>query len=110
MKNNKKKKLEATGWKIGSADDFLDLSKEESEFVYLKLVLSRYLKSKRLNKKYSQIDLAKYIKSSQSRVAKMENGDSSVTVDLLIHSLFALGTTRKELAKVIGSVANEMTV
>ena len=110
MKNNKKKKLEANGWKIGSADDFLDLSKEESEFVYLKLVLSRYLKSKRLSKKYSQIDLAKYIKSSQSRVAKMENGDSSVTVDLLVHSLFALGTTRKELAKVIGSVANEMAV
>ena len=109
MKNNKKKKLEATGWKIGSADDFLDLSKEESEFVNLKLVLSRYLKSKRLHKKYSQIDLAKFIKSSQSRVAKMENGDSSVTVDLLIHSLFALGTTRKELAKVIGSVANKMT-
>lgn len=110
MKNSKKEKLKAAGWKIGSADDFLDLSKEESEFVRFKLILSSYLKAKRIHKKFSQIDLAKHIKSSQSRIAKMENGDPSVSVDLLIHSLFALGTTRKELAKAIGMVTNEMTV
>lgn len=102
MKGDKRKKLEAAGWKVGTMDDFLGLSKEEAEFVRLKLTLSRYLKTKRLIKKYSQIALAKYIKSSQSRVAKMEQGDPSVSVDLLLHSLFALGTTRKELAKVIG--------
>lgn len=101
MKAKKVKKLEAHGWKIGSAVDFLDLTKEEAEFIRLKLALSRHLKTKRLGKKYSQIDLAQHIKSSQSRVAKMENGDPSVSVDLLIHSLLALGTTRKELAKVI---------
>ena len=106
MKNSKKEKLKATGWKIGCADDFLNLSKEESEFVNLKLMLSSYLKVKRLRKKFSQIELAKFVKSSQSRIAKMESGDPSVSVDLLIHSLFALGTTRKELAKVIGNVSN----
>lgn len=110
MKNNKKEKLKAAGWRIGSADDFLNLSKEESEFVRLKIILSHFLRTKRLHKKFSQLDLAKQIKSSQSRVAKMESGDPSVSVDLLIHSLFALGTTRKELAKVIGNVANEMTI
>ncbi len=101
MKNSKKEKLKAAGWKTGSADDFLDLSKEESEFVQFKLILSSYLKAKRIHKKFSQIDLAKHVKSSQSRVAKMESGDHSVSVDLLIHSLFALGATRKELAKVL---------
>lgn len=109
MKNAKKKKLEAAGWKVGSADDFLGLSREEVEFVRLKLALSRYLKTKRLNKKSSQIELAKQIRSSQSRVAKMERGDPSVSVDLLIRSLLALGTTRKELARVINKTASKVT-
>lgn len=101
MKHIKKKKLESRGWKIGSASKFLGLTKEESEYVQTKLALARILKSKRLNKKYSQNDLAKHIKSSQSRVAKMEKGDPTVSMDLLIHSLFSLGATRKELAKAI---------
>lgn len=102
MKHSKKKKLESKGWKIGSVDDFLSLTKEESEFIRIKLALARHLKLKRIDKNYSQTDLARQIKSSQSRVAKMEQGDPSVSLDLLIHSLFALGATRKELAKVIG--------
>ena len=105
MKNEKKKKLEAKGWKFGSADEFLGLSKEESEFIRVKIALAHYLKAKRLKKKYSQTDLAKQIQSSQSRVAKMEQGDRSVSLDLLFHSLFALGTSRKELGKVIGNLA-----
>ena len=103
MKDLKRKKLESKGWKVGSTSDFLGLTKEESEYVQTKLALARILKIKRLRKNYSQIDLAKHIKSSQSRVAKMEQGDSSVSMDLLIHSLFSLGTTRKELAKAIDS-------
>jgi DNA-binding XRE family transcriptional regulator len=103
MKSSKKKKLESKGWRVGSADDFLGLSKEESEFIRVKLVLARYLKAKRLEKHYSQTDLAQRIKSSQSRVAKMERGDPSVSMDLLIHSLLTLGATRKELARVIGT-------
>ncbi|MBI3541421.1 MAG: helix-turn-helix domain-containing protein [Deltaproteobacteria bacterium] len=94
--------MESKGWKVGSVDDFLGLSKEESEFIRVKLALARYLKVKRLEKKYSQTDLAQQIHSSQSRVVKMEQGDSSVSIDLLVHSLLTLGTTRKELAKAIG--------
>lgn len=101
MKSSKKKKLESKEWKVGSAAEFLGLSKEEAEFVQMKLDLARFLKGKRLRKNFSQIDLAKQIKSSQSRVAKMERGDPSVSMDLLIHSLLSLGTTRKELAKAI---------
>lgn len=105
MKKSKKKKLESKGWKVGSAGDFLGLSKEESEFVQMKLDLARFLKGKRLRKNFSQVDLAKQIKSSQSRVAKMERGDPSVSMDLLIHSLLTLGTTRKELARAIDASA-----
>jgi predicted transcriptional regulator len=49
----------------------------------------------------TQADLARTMKSSQSRVAKMEAGDASVSLDLLVRSLLAVGTTNKELAKVI---------
>ncbi|EKD41836.1 MAG: XRE family transcriptional regulator [uncultured bacterium] len=106
MKNSKKKSLESKGWKVGSADEFLGLSREESEFIRVKLALARHLKVKRQDQNCSQVDFAKQIKSSQSRVAKMERGDPSVTMDLLIHSLFYLGITRKELAKVIGNLAS----
>ncbi len=103
MKTKKIKKLESKGWKVGSSDDFLGLSKEESEFIRVKLSLAHYLKIKRLEKNYSQGDLAQQLKSSQSRVAKMEQGDPSVSIDLLVHSLLSLGTTRKELAKIIST-------
>src|SRR3989338_4838421 len=101
MKPLKKKKLESKGWRVSTAADFLGLSKEESEFIRVKLALAHCLKSKRKSKYYSQVEFAKQLRSSQSRVAKMEQGSPSVSIDLLIHSLLFLGTTRKELAKVI---------
>ena len=99
MKVSKRKKLESAGWKVGSADEFLELTPEEAEYIELKLNLSRTLKKQRLKKKISQIQLAKLMKSSQSRVAKMEAGDPSVSIDLLVKSLLALGASRSELAK-----------
>ena len=103
MKAAKRKKLEAAGWKTGSAEDFLGLSPEELAYVEMKLALSRFLREKRIRKKLSQVEVAARIESSQSRVAKMETGDPSVSIDLLMKSLFALGASRKELARVIGS-------
>ena len=103
MKDLKRKKLESRGWRVGSVSDFLNLSQEESEYLQTKLALASILKEKRIHKNYSQISFAKHIHSSQSRVAKMEQGDPSVSIDLLIHSLFSLGTTRKELARAIGT-------
>jgi len=44
---------------------------------------------------------ARKLGSSQSRVAKMEAGDPSVTVDLLIRSLLTLGATTKTVARTI---------
>ena len=101
MKQSKRKKLEAKGWKVGSAADFLNLSPEEELFIDMKLSLSHSLKELRIRKHMSQVDFAKLIKSSQSRVAKMEAGSASVSFDLLIKSLLALGASEKDLAKAI---------
>ena len=101
VKTSKQKKLEKKGWKVGSTTDFLALSEEESAYIDLKLSLSSALKKQRLKKKLSQVQLAKKMNSSQSRVAKMEAGDPSVSIDLLVKSLLALGASKKELAKTI---------
>ena len=101
MNRAKRKKLEAKGWKFGDAQDFLDLSDEEIAFIEMKLTLGRELKERRQRKRLSQAEFARRISSSQSRVAKMEAGDASVSMDLLVKSLLALGASRKDLAKSI---------
>jgi DNA-binding XRE family transcriptional regulator len=97
MNNTKRKRLEAKGWKVGSVQEFLNLSPEETSYVELKLALSRNLQDYRKSKRLTQTQLAKLIKSSQSRVAKMESGDPSVSIDLLVRSLFAMGASKKRL-------------
>lgn len=101
MKAAKRKKLEAKGWKVGSVENFLDLTPEEVAYIELKLALSNSLKERRAKKKLSQVEVAKIVKTSQSRVAKMEAGDPSVSIDLLVKSLLALGASPKEVAKAI---------
>ncbi len=101
MRAQKKKRLMARGWVVGDARDFLGLSDEEAAFVELKLALSDNLRQRRLKRGMTQIQLAKRLESSQSRVAKMEAGDRSVSLDLLVRSLLTVGMTRRELAKVI---------
>jgi DNA-binding XRE family transcriptional regulator len=101
MKKAKKDRLEAAGWKEGSAADFLHLSPDEVAFIEMKLALARSIRTRRLRRKLTQIQLAKLISSSQSRVAKMEAADVSVSLDLLIRTLLVLGASRKELAHII---------
>ncbi len=103
MERKKRKRLEAQGWKIGDAAEFLSLSQEEVAYVELKLSFSQNLRERRREKRLTQAQLAKMIKSSQSRVAKMEAGDPTVSLDLLVRSLLALGTSRRELARAISS-------
>jgi DNA-binding transcriptional regulator YiaG len=101
MRDSKKRRLEAKGWKVGTAEEFLDLTPEETAFIELKLRLSESLRNRRKRKKLSQTAFAKLINSSQSRVAKMEGGDPSVSVDLLIRSLLALGASEKDIASAL---------
>jgi len=105
MKPAKKKRLIAGGWIVGDAKRFLGLTDEEAAFIGLKLALTDCLKRRRLELGLTQTQLAKRLESSQSRVAKMEAGDRSVSLDLLVRSLFAIGMTQKELGKVITAAA-----
>ena len=97
----KRKRLEAKGWKSGTVAEFLDLSPEESALIEIRLALSQQLKAKRQARQLTQEELAGLISSSQSRVAKAEAGDTSVTLDLLIRTLLALGSTQKDIARAI---------
>ena len=101
VKQSKRARLESRGWKFGSAEDFLDLSDEEAAYIEMKLALSEKLKQRRQRKRMTQADLAKLVRSSQSRVAKMEAGDPTVSMDLLVKSLLALGVSKKELGRSI---------
>ena len=103
MRPSKRRKLERKGWRFGSARDFLDLSDEEAAYVELRLRLADSLRSRRERRKLTQAALARLVQSSQSRVAKMEGGDPSVSLDLLIRSLLALGASSRDLARTIAA-------
>jgi DNA-binding XRE family transcriptional regulator len=106
MKSAKRRRLEAAGWKVGSARGFLGLTDEEAEYIELHLSLGALLTKRRKSLGYTQTEVADLIGSSQSRVAKMEAGDPSVSVDLLIRTLLALGVNRKQVGRAIGAAAS----
>lgn len=102
MNNARLKKLQAAGWKVGSTKDFLKLTDEEAMLVELKLSLTGALKQARVKRHLSQVDLAQRMGSSQSRVAKIEAGDPTVSLDLIVRALLAAGATRQELQRALG--------
>lgn len=105
MDKKKQQRLEAAGWKAGSTEDFLELSPSEAALVELRLRLSDKLKQRRRALKMSQTEFARTLRSSQSRVAKMEANDVSVSLDLLIRSLMGSGITLQELSETLSDKA-----
>jgi len=103
VKTEKRRRLESAGWRVGEVRDFLALSDDEAQFVEIKLALARRLRELREKRNWTQADLAKRVGSSQSRVAKMEAADPTVSVDLLVRSLLAIGADRRELGRIVGS-------
>jgi ribosome-binding protein aMBF1 (putative translation factor) len=101
MKHEKKVRLEQAGWVVGDASQFLSLSPEETQFVELKLALAGGVRQMRERRGLTQAALAKKLGSSQSRVAKMEAADGSVSLDLMMRSLCAIGATPGDIAKLI---------
>jgi len=104
MNSSKKAQLEQRGWSVGSAAEFLNLSPQEAQFVELKLALASGVRQLRERRGMTQAALAEQLGSSQSRVAKMEAADRSVTVDLMMRSLLAIGASPGEIAKLIKGV------
>ena len=105
MRRTKRERIEKKGWRVGNAQEFLGLSDEEAAYVELRLELADRLRKRREKKKLTQDDFAQQIGSSQSRVAKMESGDPSVSLDLLIRSLLALGADNRDLARAFSAAS-----
>jgi predicted XRE-type DNA-binding protein len=105
MDNRIKKRLESAGWKIGDASDFLALSAEEAAIVELRVGLANAVKDRRSRQSMTQEQLGRLLGSSQSRVAKMEAADPSVSIDLMVRSLLRMGASRKDVASYIASPA-----
>jgi DNA-binding transcriptional regulator YiaG len=101
MKHAKRTRLERKGWRVGSAEDFLDLNPAEAAIIETKLALSRSLRDRRAAEGLSQAALARRLSSSQSRVAKMEAGDSTVSIDLLLRALYSLGARPRDVASIL---------
>jgi Helix-turn-helix. len=99
MKRSKRKRLEASGWKVGTVNEFLDLADDEAAMVEIRLRLGKALRSQRMRLSLTQEQLGRKLGSSQSRIAKMESGDPSVSLDLLVRSLFKLGARSGDVAR-----------
>src|SRR3989442_12340844 len=87
MNSAKKARLERAGWKVGTAAEFLGLNKQEAAFVEIKLALARCLHALRIRRKLSQSRVAELVGPRQTRVAKMESGDPSISTELLLRSV-----------------------
>jgi transcriptional regulator with XRE-family HTH domain len=101
VKKSKRERLKAAGWAVGGVQEFLGLSDAEAALIEIKLSLSRSLHDRRQQRGLSQVELAKRLHSSQSRVAKMEAGDPSVSMDLLVSALLVLGASSADLARAV---------
>ena len=101
MGPRKKKRLQDAGFRAGSVAEFLGLSEVELALVEMKLGLSQSLRSRRARCGMTQAELAKQLHSSKSRVAKMEAGNPSVSLDLMVHALVLVGATRRQVANAL---------
>jgi DNA-binding XRE family transcriptional regulator len=99
MNETKRKQLNAAGWTVGSADEFVGLTEAESAYVSMKLAVGRKIRELRVTNTMTQVELARLVRSSQSRIAKMESGDPSISLDLLVRTVLALGASRDQVAR-----------
>jgi ribosome-binding protein aMBF1 (putative translation factor) len=95
------RRLKSRGWRVGDSTEFLGPSAQEATLVDLRLALSRSVRERRLKLGLSQVELASRLGSSQSRVAKLEGADATVSIDLLIRGLLALGASRREIGRAL---------
>jgi len=101
MDKKKRKQLEDKGFRVGSAADFLELTPEEETYIDIRLDISNLVKAQRMKRGWTQEQLARAIGSSQSRIAKLEGGDPGISLDLMIKALLRLGTSKKQIGKLL---------
>jgi len=102
MNADRKKRLEAAGFKFGTVGELFNLSEAEELLVEVKVALAEAIRELREVRSLSQADLALLIGSGQARVSKLERALESTSLDTLFRCLLALGASRQDLAKTIG--------
>jgi len=90
MDRMRRKRLVRAGWNLGTGDQLLGLSHLESGLVATKLALGDVVRSLRQRRGLSQEALAERMGSSQSRVAKLEDGAPGASLDLYLRALFSV--------------------
>lgn len=90
MKADKRKRVQAAGFRVGSAREFLGLSKAEDQLIELHLALADAIRALRARARLTQQELARRTGTSQSRLAKIEAGDPSVSIDLQLRVFLSL--------------------
>jgi ribosome-binding protein aMBF1 (putative translation factor) len=91
MNSKKRKTLEAAGWKVGDAADFLGLSDEERQLLNARVEVALAVRRQRESRDLSQQQLAKKIKTSQPRIVKIEQAAADVSLDQLLRAFAAAG-------------------
>lgn len=91
MNTAKRKALEAAGWKIGDAADFLGMSDEERQLLDARVELALAVRRQREVCRLSQKELGAKLKTSQPRVAKIERAATDVSLDQLVRAFAAAG-------------------
>ena len=102
MEKRRRDRLEKDGWKISTVAEFLSLSPDEEALVEARIALTRRIRQVREARGLTQVQVAKLIGSSQSRVAKMEAADRSVSIDMMMRTLFRLGQSPKQVGRALG--------
>lgn len=102
MTTQKQKKLEAAGWTVGDAADFLGLTPEEAQLVAIRARLSRALRQRRRDLRWNQTTLARKIGTSQARIAKAEGARAGISIDFFIQALVATGADGKMIGRIVG--------
>jgi DNA-binding XRE family transcriptional regulator len=89
MNKEQREKFKRAGWKLGTVGELLDLTPAEEALIEAKVRLSKVVRALRQQSRLSQAQLAKRIGSNQTRIAKVENQDPEVSLDLQMKAIFA---------------------
>ena len=91
MNSAKRKALEAAGWKVGDAADFLNMNDEERQLLDARVELALAVRRQREACHLSQKELGLKLKTSQPRIAKIERAATDVSLDQLVRAFAAAG-------------------
>ena len=92
-------------WKEGSVQEFLGLSDVDMALVETKVALTKALRQRRKASRLTQSNVARTMNTSQSRMARIEAGDPSVSLDLVFKALYTVGMTPQDVGKFIAKEA-----